>query len=152
MIRQATRLDVPQLVEMGRAFRLAIYAESVAENVVQMTETAESLIEGLGVIFVAEGRGGELVGMIGLVKAVHFLSGQVTVSEAFWWVDEPYRGSLGVRLLHRALRWAREAGAVKIAMIQPLSETLVGDLYQALGFRCVEVCWELDLTAKGAAA
>ncbi len=152
-IRTATVADVPQLVEMGRAFRLgSSYASMVAENVEQMTETATNLITHLGVVFVAENYGGELVGMIGLVKAVHFISGALTVSEAFWWVDESNRGSVGVRLLHRALRWATEQGATRLAMIQPVDNVMVGDIYERLGARCVEVCWEFDLTAREAVA
>ncbi len=150
IIRPATLADVPQLVEMGRAFRMSSsYASTVAENPEQMAETAANLITHLGVVFVAEGRDGELVGMIGLVKAVHFISGALTVNEAFWWSEVP---GVGIRLLYRALAWAREHGAVKLAMIQPLAETRVGDLYERLGFTCIEACWELDLTAKEAAA
>lgn len=149
-IREATLADVPQLVEMGRAFRLSTsYASSVAENVEQMTETATSLIDSLGVVFVAENYGGELVGMIGLVKAVHFISGALTVSEAFWWSDMP---GIGLRLLYRALAWSREQGATKLAMIQPIDNTRVGDLYERLGARCIEACWEFDLTQREAVA
>lgn len=150
IIRPATLADVPQLVEMGRAFRLSVYAESVAENVDQMAETAASLITGdSSVIFVSEGRGGELTGMIGLLCHRHFLSGALTVSEAFWWADQP---GAGMRLYQRGRQWALERGAVRLQMVQPLSDVRVGDLYQRLGFRCVECAWELDLQPAEAVA
>lgn len=150
MIREATIADVPQLVEMGRAFRMSsIYASTVEENIEQMTATATALIDHLGVVFVAEDRGGELRGMIGLVKAVHFISGVLTVSEAFWWSDVPVTG---LHLFYRALAWARQQGAQKMAMIQPIDKPRVGEICERMGFTCVETCWELDLTDKEAVA
>lgn len=142
-IREATHVDVPQLVEMGRAFRLGLYADAVAENVEQMAETARLLIDGEdSVIYVAEGRGGGLLGMIGLRLFVHPISGELTVGEVFLWGE-----GAGMRLLYAAKKWARAHGATKLQMIQPINETRVGDLYHAMGYRCIEAAWQLDLEA-----
>lgn len=148
MIREATLTDVDGLVRMGLQMRASTsYAATVAENPAQMRKSAIDLITQLGVVFVAEDHGA-LVGMIGLVAFDHFISGVPTVSEAFFWVDPEYRGSVGVRLLKAALAWATDHGAKKLQMIQPMGEARVGALYEALGFARIEVAWELTLTTK----
>ncbi len=142
-IREALESDVPQLVEMGRAFRLGTYADVVAENVAQMEATALALIlDEDAVILVAEGRGGDLIGMIGLRAFIHPISGEVTVGELFLWGE-----GAGMRLLYHAKQWARAKQATKIQMIQPIGDARVGDLYHALGYRCIEAAWQLDLEA-----
>lgn len=153
MIREATLTDVPQLVEMGRAFRAAVYADSVADNPSQMHRTAMAFIEQPNrVIFVSEGRDGDLVSMIGLVLHTHFISGDVTVSEGWLWVEPAARGSLGVRLIREAMAWGRLHGAVALDMVQPIADDDVGALYQRLGGKRVEIGWRLDLTAREVAA
>lgn len=152
-IRPATIADVPEIVRLGRAFRAAVYADSVADNPSQMHQTATQFIDQpSSVIFVAEDRGGALVGMIGLIAHVHFISGVLTASEAFWFVDPLHRGSTGVKLLHRAMAWARERGATAMAMVQPHGAEDVGALYLRLGFMPIEVGWQLNLTVTEAAA
>lgn len=147
-IRAAVLEDVPCLVEMGRRMRASTsYAATLAENPDQMRTTATNLIQQLGVVFVSEDRGGLLVGMIGLVVFDHFISGVPTVSEAFFWVEPEARGTVGVRLLKHAMRWAQSIGAQRLAMIQPVGETRVGELYERLGFTCIELAWEKDLVA-----
>ncbi len=143
-IREARDADVPQLVEMGRAFRLGVYADVVAENVEQMTVTAQRLIDQPdSVVFVTESRGGDLSAMIGVQAFTHPLSGELTVGELFWW---PVTGD-GMRLLRHAILWARDIGATKFQTIQPVTEARVGDLYAGEGFRCIEAAWQLDLEA-----
>lgn len=149
-IREATLADVAEVVEMGRQFRRESgYASTVPENVAQMTDTATNLITNLGsIIFVAEDAGGDLVGMIGLLSHVHFISGVKTCSEAFWFVEPVSRGTIGVRLLKRAEAWAREHGCAQMAMIQPYDVPEVGDLYQHLFYEPVEVGWQRCLNAE----
>ncbi len=149
-IREATLADVPQLVEMGRAFRLAVYDGSVEDNPEQMAETAAMFVASpTCVIFVSEGVGGELSGMLGLVWHRHFISGAATVSEAFWWSEAP---GAGMRLLKRGQQWARERGATRFQMVQPASNARLGTFYEGLGFALIEHGWELTLTANEAAA
>lgn len=153
IIRDATIADVDQLVAMGQRMRASTsYAATVAENPAQMRKTATDLIDHLGIVFVAEDRGGLLAGMIGLVVFDHFISGVPSVAEAFFWVEPDHRGTVGVRLLKHAMGWAAGRGARRLAMIQPEGDPRVGELYEALGFVCIEHAWELDLTPKGVAA
>jgi GNAT superfamily N-acetyltransferase len=141
MIRAATAADVPRLVEMGRRFRSVTgYAKILAENPEKMAELAGQLVS-QGGLLVAE-RGGTLVGMLGFVVFPHFISGEQTASEAFWWVEPEYRGE-GIKLLREAEKCARNAGAEKMAMIAPNER--VANLYKRLGYEFVESAYQRTL-------
>lgn len=145
-VREAVIDDVPQLVELGKRFRASSeYRGIVRENPQQMARTAEHLITAdVGVVYVSENRGGQLVAMIGLQLFVHPISGDLTAGEAFWWSEVPGQG---FRVFLKAREWAKAQGATKLQMIQPLSKAELGDFYDKLGFKCIEVAWELDLEA-----
>lgn len=141
MIRLATAADVPRLVEMGRRFRSETgYAKHLAENPAKMTELAQQLAAAGGLL-VSE-RSGEIVGMIGFVIFPHFLSGETTAGEVFWWVEPEHRGE-GVKLLREAERYARARGATKIQMIAPTDRVAL--LYQRLGYEFVEANYQRAL-------
>jgi len=147
IIRPATLADVPHLVEMGRLFRAKTsYVDIVADNPAQMARTATSLIEQpTGTVLVAEGRDGALVAMIGLTAFVHHISGAPTVGEAFYWSEGR---SAGVLLLRWAIEWAQQQGATTLQLVQPIADVRVGDFYAAVGARCIEAAWQLDLTTQ----
>jgi GNAT superfamily N-acetyltransferase len=141
MIRPATAADVPRLVEMGRRFRSETgYAKILAENPAKMTELATQLAASGGLL-VSE-RAGELVGMIGFYVYPHFLSGESTAGEVFWWVEPEHRGE-GVKLLKEAERRARTAGAETMQMIAPTDR--VATLYKRLGYEFVEASYQRSL-------
>lgn len=141
MIRAATGEDVPRLVEMGRRFRSETgYAKVLAENPAKMAELAGQLAAAGGLL-VAE-RAGTLVGMLGFVVFPHFISGETTAGEVFWWVEPEHRGE-GVKLLREAEHCARAAGAEKMQMIAPTDR--VATLYRRLGYEFVEASYQRSL-------
>jgi GNAT superfamily N-acetyltransferase len=141
MIRAATADDVPRLVEMGRRFRSETgYAKVLAENPAKMAELATQLAA-TGGLLVSE-RNGALVGMLGYVIYPHFISGETTCNEAFWWVEPEHRGE-GVKLLREAEKRAKEAGAKNMAMIAPNDR--VANLYRRMGYEFVESAYQRTL-------
>lgn len=141
MIRAATATDVPRLVEMGRRFRAETgYAKHLAENPTKMAELAGQLAEA-GSLLVSE-RNGELVGMLGFIVYPHFISGETTGGEVFWWVEPEHRGE-GVKLLREAERLARTQGAKTMQMIAPTDR--VATLYLRLGYEFVEASYQRAL-------
>jgi len=141
MIRQATAEDVPRLVEMGRRFRSETgYAKVLAENPAKMAELATQLAASGGLL-VSE-REGELVGMLGYVVYPHFISGESTAGEVFWWVEPEHRGE-GLKLLKEAERRAKAVGAEKMQMIAPTDR--VATLYLRLGYEFVEASYQRAL-------
>lgn len=138
VIRPATVAEVPDLVLMGQHFLAQTpYQDVIADNPQQMQTLATQLLTcgAAGTILVAEDRGGALVGMIGLVVAPHFLSGELAAGEVFWWVEPEHRGA-GLRLLKAAEQWATDAGAVSLQMIAP--DDRLGALYARRGYQLVE--------------
>jgi hypothetical protein len=140
-IRHATLEDVSAIVAMGLRFiRETVYAGSISENPEQMARLATQLIDGDldGVLFVVDGERGP-VGMTGALCFAHPLSGDLSVSELFWWCDEPARGRAGISLLRALTKWARERGAVGLTMIAPTAD--VERIYDRLGFQRMEVSY-----------
>jgi len=145
VIRPATRADVPALVVMGQQFaQTEMYRDVLHENPEQMAVVATNLIEHeSGTVLVLE-REGVLVGMIGIVCTLHFLSGEMYAGEVFWWVTPGQRGD-GVRLLRAAESWAIQHGAKTLQMIAPTER--VGQFYDRMGFARMETSYQKELGA-----
>ncbi len=135
-IRPAVLADVPTLVDMGGHFlEQTAYRDVIAHSPAQMTALASFLIAGeMSTVLVAE-QSGAIVGMMGLVAAPHFISGELSAGEVFWWMEPDARGA-GLRLLRAAEQWARDKGANGLQMIAP--DERVGAVYQRLGYRLIE--------------
>lgn len=140
MIRYARAEEIPQLVQMGRRFRSLLYDEHIADNAAQMARMAAKLIEQDGLL-VSE-RDGRVVGMIGFIVHDHFLSGERTGGEVFWWVEPEHRGE-GLKLMREAEKQARARGAVKMQMVAPNEQ--VAKVYEHLGYTFVESAYQRAL-------
>lgn len=144
-IRDATVADVPRLVTLGRAQLAAVYGEAIADNPTQLEATATALVTGpLSAVFVAE-NGVGVVGMLGMVRYAHPLSGVPTAGEVMWWMDPAARGG-GLALLRRAERWAAELGAQQVQMIAPSANERVGRLYERRGYQSLETSYQASVT------
>lgn len=145
MIRQATVADLDAVVTMGRHFRSSLnYTNVIAENVPQMYATATALIERDDQILLVAESDAALVGMLGGLLFDHFISGERTAAEMFWWVEPRHRfGVHGIKLLKIFERWASRHGASMVQMIAPSIE--VGAIYERLGYAAVEVGWQKRL-------
>lgn len=146
-IREAREADIPQLVEMGLRFiSEGPYREKIKQNPERLSSLTEMLITNSdGKIFVLE-RGSKLTGMIGLLVYLHPMSGEWVAGELAWWVEPNSRGSSGVRLLKRAERWAREAGAEILQMIAPSEH--VASFYVRMGYEHIEDIYHLRLNGR----
>ncbi len=145
-IRDAVIGDVPRIVEMGQHFlRASSYADQITENPTQFGKMATTCIDSPdGVVLLAEGRGGDVVGMIGLLIFAHHLSGQRTAGEICWWVEPTARGT-GVQLLKAAEAWAVAHHAETLQMVAPTAQ--VATIYERYGYRLSEVAYLKVLSA-----
>jgi len=81
---------------------------------------------------------GQVIGGIGGSIAPMFLNHAHSMAfEMFWWVDEEYRGRLGLRLLNAFEKRVRELGCSYL-MMMTLSKNDVSALYERLGFQQYE--------------
>jgi len=137
--------DTPALVAMGQQFlQTEMYRDVIQQNPAQMAIVVENLIEHEGAAILVLERDGILVGMIGIICTVHFLSGELCAGEVFWWVTPGHRGD-GVRLLKAAESWAMVRGAKKLQMIAPTER--VGQFYERMGFTRIEIAYQKELSA-----
>lgn len=146
MIRAATHADLDALVAMGEHFHASTpYSLELKNNPDQYRAVGAGLIEApLGVLLVRDVEGVP-VGMLGGALFNHPLSGELTAGELFWWATPDHRGVTGVWLLKGFEEWARDHGAVHLQMVQPVWADRVGELYEALGYKKVEVAWTRHL-------
>jgi len=137
--------DVPALVAMGRQFaQTEMYRDVLHENPEQITVVMENIIEHEGGAILVLEQGDALIGMIGMLCTVHFLSGELCAGEVFWWVTPGHRGD-GVRLLKAAESWAMVRGAKTLQMIAPTER--VGQFYDRMGFTRIETGYQKALNA-----
>jgi len=134
-IREAVAADVDALVAMGERFLGSVYAAKIRVSAAALRRTAEGLIASPdAVVYVAEVHGA-VIGMMGLMRYQHPMSGELTASEVMWWVDPERRGS-GLRLFRVGEAWAQASGATVIQMIAPSLE--VERFYARVGYEPVE--------------
>lgn len=142
MIREAVRADIPHLVVMGLRFvRSSSYAEQIGENPDALFDLMLKLIESPEAVIFISGEDRPF-GMIGAHLYRHPMSGEITASELFWWVEPEHRGE-GVILYRKMEEWARENAATKIQMIAPDDRT--ERAYCALGFHKLETHYQKAL-------
>lgn len=139
MMRTATAEDVPRIVELGCRFLTESgYAAHLTPDPIQMATTmAWLLADPMRAIFLSEADG-VVTGGIGIFVYTHALSGKPTAVEVFWYVAPEHRGQ-GIRLLVKAERWAKDAGATTLQMIAPTPE--VERFYERRGYAKVETTY-----------
>ena len=140
-IRPAVALDADDLERMARDFvasspygaLLKLDSSRVRDLIDAMLESEDAMI------FVAQGAGGDVVGMIALQVLEHPMSGDQMATELVWWVDPARRGTAGVRLLRIAEMWAKSRGATLLQMVAP--DARVGEFYAAVGYQAAETAY-----------
>lgn len=134
-LRMATETDADALVAMGIKFLHTVYADKIRPSAEAMRKFSLGLMLSPNAeIFIAESHN-EPIGMIGLMRYEHPMSGEVTVSEVMWWMDPAHRGA-GMRLFRLGEAWAKDRGAAVIQMIAPSPE--VERFYGRVGYEPVE--------------
>lgn len=139
MIRKATIADVPALIELGREFAaVSPYNSEYSEQAVG--SVLETLIVN-GVVLVYESSGSIYGGLLGMLAPVWFsLSDKIAV-EVAWWVAPQHRGGRGGIGLIRAFElWAKESGAVSVALSDILIDNgfAVGGALSRMGYTLSE--------------
>jgi L-amino acid N-acyltransferase YncA len=144
-IREATPIDLPQLLNMLRKYREQTPLDflSEADNATYITQMLCEIMAGRGVVLVAEDDG--LVGM--LIAGIHpsrWSPAHLLLTELAWWVEPEHRGgTTGHRLLKRYIEAGqkmKEQGRICNFFISKMSNSPDLD-YGRFGFRYLEQFW-----------
>ncbi len=121
------------------------YAGHVIPNPEHLTKTLAFVVSNPDCLCLVAEQDGKLIGMIGAMRHVHHVSGEIGVGELLWWVDPTHRDARGPGLtLFRTMeRWAKESGAKWLTGIAPTKETEAA--YKAMGFVPIETVFQRRL-------
>ena len=141
-VRPAGHLDVPAIVELGRAFFAVSDMEALAAfDSGSFATSLHGMIENDDAILLVAEIGGEVVGMAGAMVFKAYWNSAIKVGqETFWWVQPEHRGEAGPVLLHTLEGEAAERGARTFLMVslEALRPDAVGKLYERRGYAPLE--------------
>jgi GNAT superfamily N-acetyltransferase len=141
-IREATLLDVPRIVELGRKFLADGPYKDQVDNPEQAMRFACSLVDNpKAAVLVAE-QAARVVGVLAFIIYPHYFTGQLTANEMIWYIEpEARKGGIGMRLMWAGERLAKAMGAIRMQFTAPTAE--VGKLYERFcGYHQIEVGYE----------
>lgn len=141
-LREATYLDLDELLRMGRAFHAVTgVADILALDEASLERTFIRLIENEdAVLIVCENNPG-LCGAVGALLYPHYMNEEhLTGQELFWWVEPEHRHGVGPLLFDALEHWVRgkEAATFSMISLEALEPERVGAMYRRRGYRLTE--------------
>lgn len=145
MIRHATLVDVPYIVELSKKFYpMTPYAKQGEFDEDTVEELTTTLIKRGIMLLAQDDESLELVGILGAIVAPFLYNKMVLgCNEAIWWVLPEYqKAGIGVQLLERAdkLRKLRGCAFFQMMRVEGSSQAL-DTLFIKLGFQPSEYCF-----------
>lgn len=146
-IRLATAEDVPQLLEMGRAYLAEISIEALGEvEDGPIEDLLLAYVDGASghIVAVHELAGGRIAGVIiGTLSNIWFAPHKPIAVIQAWWVRPERRGSVSAMLLMAAFcGWAELVGAVGVTSSSiPGGPPAAESVLPRAGFTLMERCW-----------
>lgn len=139
-IRPATEDDIPAMVGL-LAQLFAIEADFAIEPEVQARGLSLLLRRGDAVVLVADAAG-RVAGMATVQLTVSTARGGLSAGIEDVVVDAAHRGrGLGRRLIAAAEAWARQRGALRLALLADETNAPALDFYDRLGFGRTRLVW-----------
>ena len=116
MIRPAKHSDVPRLIELGTLLHATSSYSTMNFCPDKSAAFLHELINGQGVVFVAEVRGEVVGGMAGAVTEQWFSNDLIAYDYSIFVEPSKRNGVIAVRLIQTFKEWARIKGAKQIYM------------------------------------
>ncbi|MCK3849941.1 GNAT family N-acetyltransferase [Pseudomonas sp. W2Jun17] len=137
MIRPAKHSDVPRLIELGTLLHSTTSYSTMNFCPVKSAAFLHELINGQGVVFVAEVRGEVVGGMAGGVIDQWFSNDLIAYDYSLFVEPSKRNGVIAVRLIQTFKEWARLKGAKQIYMGIGTGVSVEGTtrLYESQGLR-----------------
>lgn len=136
MIRPATHDDVPRLIDLGAMLHQTSTYAATSFIPEKAASFLHALIDGAGVIFVAE-VGGEVVGGFAGAVTEQWFSDDLLAYDYSFFLDPSTRsGITATRLLITFIEWARIKGAkrIQIGITTGIHVSGTSDFYRSHGF------------------
>lgn len=147
MIRPATLADVPRIVEIGQDLHTESAYRAISYNPSKVGTLMRSLINGGGVVFVAE-KAGQVVGGIAGGVTEHWFSNELTGFEySFFVLPEHRHGLVAMKLLLAMKAWCKAKGArtLRIGITTGINVEGTARFYRHMGFRDAGQLFEGEL-------
>lgn len=137
MIRPAKHSDVPRLIELGTLLHATSSYSTMNFCPDKSAAFLHELINGQGVVFVAEVRGEVVGGMAGAVTEQWFSNDLIAYDYSIFVEPSKRNGVIAVRLIQTFQEWARIKGAKQIYMGIGTGVSVDGTtrLYESQGLR-----------------
>ncbi|KRP91057.1 hypothetical protein TX25_18850 [Pseudomonas lactis] len=137
MIRPAKHSDVPRLIELGTLLHSTTSYSTMNFCPVKSAAFLHELINGQGVVFVAEVRGEVVGGMAGGVIDQWFSNDLIAYDYSLFVEPSKRNGVIAVRLIQTFKEWAKLKGAKQIYMGIGTGVSVEGTtrLYESQGLR-----------------
>ena len=142
MIRQATKYDKPQIIEIMKLFRAEsnIVQYQSLDNEPYWNRLLDTILAGAGVVFIEDG-----VGLImALITPTVWCDKTFYMQELAWYVKPEHRnGTVGYRLLKKYIEYGKELkNQERIAMFAIAKMVTSPDVkYQKFGFTKLDENW-----------
>lgn len=139
MIRAAKHSDVPRLIELGTMLHEISSYSSMAFSPEKSAAFLAELINGRGVVFVAEVNGEVVGGMAGGIIDQWFSNDLIAYDYSMFVEPSKRNGVIAVRLIRAFKEWARIKGAKQIYMGIGTGVSVEGTtrLYESQGLRSI---------------
>jgi GNAT superfamily N-acetyltransferase len=147
MIRPATLADVMRIVDIGESLHSESTYRGIPYSRDKVMGLMRSLIQGGGVVFVAE-KGGEVVGGIAGGVTSHWFSDELTGFEySFFVLPEHRHGLVAMKLLLAMKAWCTAKGAktLRIGITTGINVEGTARFYRHMGFRDAGNLFEMEL-------
>ncbi|NVZ19519.1 GNAT family N-acetyltransferase [Pseudomonas costantinii] len=137
MIRPAKHSDVPRLIELGTLLHSTTSYSTMSFCPDKSARFLHELINGQGVVFVAEVRGEVVGGMAGAVVDQWFSDDLIAYDYSLFVEPSKRNGVIAVRLIQTFKEWAKLKGAKQIYMGIGTGVSVEGTtrLYESQGLR-----------------
>jgi len=119
MIREATLIDISQIIELLKEFFDTADIAKISEGDIESsTNTITNLIKNNNMAIIVMDIDNKIVGCLGVVVIpFYFNSKHLIGHEFFWFVSEKHRGTKeSLRLFNSAEEWAKNHGAKSMMM------------------------------------
>lgn len=147
MIRAATAADVDRLVMLGQAMHAVSDYAPISYNAAKVARLLVNLINGAGVVFVAE-RGGVVVGgLAGGVTEFWFSDEQLGFDYSFLIEPTSANGITALRLIAAFKIWCKAKGArvLKMGITTGMNVERMAKLYRIAGFEQDGIIFRMEL-------